>query len=239
MFFDQLHLRYYCWDSLQCACAAFTFFETITARDVTPNAVSESTVSHTELRESFWHHRVTGRRLSEFLSAAYYLCVKAKSPSFSQNSPSLPHNSVSSLFQKQYSRNSILPVSYFVCPEYRRKSGKFLLAPPPQNRRSTSQVKLGVVRILPFSWLPTIRTPPPIIPSDKEGLLWRWCVVGGPLLTKLQKAWRGKKNSTRQDSKTSSVENRPTCHSNAHLESALKGAPEGALGNRGAQGRLP
>ena len=34
-------------------------------------------------------HRVPGRGLSEFLSA-YYLCAKANSPSFSQNSPSLP-----------------------------------------------------------------------------------------------------------------------------------------------------
>ena len=53
-----------------------------------PNTVSESTVSNTEL--------------SEFLSA-YYLCAKANSPSFSQNSPSLPRNSVSSLL-----RNSTL-----------------------------------------------------------------------------------------------------------------------------------
>ena len=44
------------------------------------------------------------------------MCAKASSPSFSQNSPSLPQNSVSlSEFSspKQYSRNSIPPVSYF------------------------------------------------------------------------------------------------------------------------------
>ena len=60
-------------------------------------------------------HRVPRRELSEFLSA-YYLSDKANSPSFSQNSPSLPQNSVRlSEFSspKQYSRNSIPPVSYF------------------------------------------------------------------------------------------------------------------------------
>ena len=34
-----------------------------------PNAVSESTVSNTELSEFFCPHRVAGRELSEFLSA--------------------------------------------------------------------------------------------------------------------------------------------------------------------------
>ena len=61
----------------------------------------------------FGAHWVPGSELSEFLSA-YYLCAKANSPSFSQNSPSLPRNSVRlSEFssQKQYSRNSIPPVS--------------------------------------------------------------------------------------------------------------------------------
>ena len=65
----------------------------------------------------FGPHRVPGRELSEFLSA-YYLCAKANSPSSLQNSPSLPKNSVRlSEFSspKQYSRNSILPVSYFCC----------------------------------------------------------------------------------------------------------------------------
>ena len=64
-----------------------------------PNTFSGSTVSNTELSEFFCPHRVPGRELSEFLSA-YYLCAKA---SFRQNSPSLPQNSVSSLF-----RNSTL-----------------------------------------------------------------------------------------------------------------------------------
>ena len=61
-----------------------------------------------------WPHQVPGRELSEFLSA-YYLWAKANSPSFSQNSPSLPQNSVRlSEFSspKQYSQNSIPPVSY-------------------------------------------------------------------------------------------------------------------------------
>ena len=39
-----------------------------------PNAVSESTVSNTELSEFFGPHRVPGRELSEFLSA-YFVCV--------------------------------------------------------------------------------------------------------------------------------------------------------------------
>ena len=58
---------------------------------------------------------VPGSGLSEFLSA-YCLWVNENSPSFSQNSPSLPQNSVRlSEFSppKQYSRNSIPPVSYF------------------------------------------------------------------------------------------------------------------------------
>ena len=64
------------------------------------NTVSESTVSNTELSELIGPHCVPEREieLSEFLSA-YYLCAKAKSPSMSQNSPSLLENSVSSLFQ--------------------------------------------------------------------------------------------------------------------------------------------
>ena len=49
-----------------------------------------------------------GRELSEFLSA-YYLCAKANSPSFWQNSPSLPQDSVSSRF-----RNSTLETVF--CP---------------------------------------------------------------------------------------------------------------------------
>ena len=53
-----------------------------------PNTVSESTVSNTELGEFSFSQRVPGRELSEFLS-----------PSSLQNSPSLPQNSVSSLFQ--------------------------------------------------------------------------------------------------------------------------------------------
>ena len=54
-----------------------------------PNTVSGSTVSNTELSEFFGAHWVPGSELSELLSA-YYLCAKANSPSFSQNSPSLP-----------------------------------------------------------------------------------------------------------------------------------------------------
>ena len=64
-----------------------------------PSVVSESTASNTELSEFFCRSRKgPGRELSELLSA-YYLCAKANSLSFSQNSPSLPPNSVSSPFQ--------------------------------------------------------------------------------------------------------------------------------------------
>ena len=61
-------------------------------------------MSNTELSGFFCPHRVPGRELSEVLSVDY-LCAKANSPSFRQNLPSLPQNSVrlSSLF-----RNSIL-----------------------------------------------------------------------------------------------------------------------------------
>ena len=58
-----------------------------------------STGSNTELSEFFGPHRVSGRELSDFLSA-YNLCAKESSPSSSQNSPSLPQNSLSSLFPK-------------------------------------------------------------------------------------------------------------------------------------------
>ena len=61
-----------------------------------PNTVLESTVSSAELGEFVGPRRGLGRALSEFLSP-YYLCAKANSRSFSQNSPSLPQNSVSSL----------------------------------------------------------------------------------------------------------------------------------------------
>ena len=73
------------------------------ARFQTPSSVS-----------FFCPHQVLGRELSEFLSA-FYLCTKANSPSLSQNSSSLPRNSVSALFrnstlEKQYSTT----VSYLV-----------------------------------------------------------------------------------------------------------------------------
>ena len=77
-----------------------------------PNTVSGSTVSNTELSEFFEAHWVPESELSAFLSA-YYLCAKANSPSFSQNSPSLPRWAQWVLSRpKQCSRNSILPVSY-------------------------------------------------------------------------------------------------------------------------------
>ena len=59
----------------------------------------ESTVSNTELGEFCGPHRVPGRELSELLSA-YDLRTKSNSPIFLRSSPSLPQNSVSSLFRK-------------------------------------------------------------------------------------------------------------------------------------------
>ena len=73
----------------------------------------KKTVSNNELSEFSCPHRVPGRELSEFLSV-YYMCDKANSLSFSQNSPCLPQNSVRlSEFSPphQHSRNSIPPVS--------------------------------------------------------------------------------------------------------------------------------
>ena len=69
-----------------------------------PKTVSESSEHGFKHRAQwvFWPHRGPGRELSEFLSA-YYLCAKTNSPSFPRKSPSLPQNSVSSLF-----RNSTL-----------------------------------------------------------------------------------------------------------------------------------
>ena len=61
------------------------------------------------------------------------LCAKANSPSFSQNSPSLPQNSVRlSEFSspKQYSRNSIRPVSkiiFFATERLYRSTPKYTL----------------------------------------------------------------------------------------------------------------
>ena len=87
---------------VQIGSAWIPFFTHLFAFGHGPNTVSESTVSNTELSVFFCPHRVPGRGLSEFLSANY-VCEKANSPSFWQNSPSLPQNSVSSLF-----RNSTL-----------------------------------------------------------------------------------------------------------------------------------
>ena len=76
-----------------------------------PNMVSESTVSNIELRECLGAHRVPWRELSEFLSTDY-LCAKANSSRFSQNSPSLPKSSLSSLFQNSALETVFCP---FLC----------------------------------------------------------------------------------------------------------------------------
>ena len=79
-----------------------------------PNTVSESAVSNTELSEFFGAHRVPGRENSVSSSQPFVCVTKRTHRVFSQNSPSLPQNSVRpSEFSspKQYFRNSILPVS--------------------------------------------------------------------------------------------------------------------------------
>ena len=65
--------------------------------------------------EFFAPHRAPVRELSEFLSA-YYLCAKANSPSFSQNSPSLPQNSVGSLFRNSTLETVFRPFTSFADP---------------------------------------------------------------------------------------------------------------------------
>ena len=64
-----------------------------------------------ELSEFLAPRRVLGRELSELLPA-YYLCAKASSPILSRNSLSLSQNPVGLSSLKQYSRNSIPPVSW-------------------------------------------------------------------------------------------------------------------------------
>ena len=67
-----------------------------------PNALSESAVSNAGLSELFRSSPSSGE-LSEFL-AAYCLCAKANSPSFSQNSPILLQNQARSrVYRKQAS----------------------------------------------------------------------------------------------------------------------------------------
>ena len=67
-----------------------------------PNTVLESTVSDTELSELFGPHRVPERELSEFLSA-YYLSVRANSPSFFADFTELATELSDFSLSKQYS----------------------------------------------------------------------------------------------------------------------------------------
>ena len=53
---------------------------------------------------------------------------------------------------------------------------------PTKSTLNIASAKLGVVRILPFFLASdNSHTTPQKIPPDEEGLLWGWCVVGGPL----------------------------------------------------------
>ena len=81
-----------------------------------------------------------------------YLCVKANSPSFSQNSPSLPQNSVRlSEFSppKQYSRNSIPPVSWYSVKDFMTSSDCFVEG-ALQKKNGTSRT--GGSTILKLVW---------------------------------------------------------------------------------------
>ena len=63
-----------------------------------------------------------------------------------------------------------------------KASDREIYAPPPQNRRSTSQVRnWGWCVFTVFLGSNNSHTTPPKIPLDEEGLLWGWCVVGGLL----------------------------------------------------------
>ena len=76
-----------------------------------PNTVSGSTVSNTEITEFFCPHRVPGRELSEFLSAYYFVCKSELTEFLAELTKFAAELSEFSL-PKQYSQNSIPPVSY-------------------------------------------------------------------------------------------------------------------------------
>ena len=62
------------------------------------------------------------------------------------------------------------------------RSDREIHAPPPQNRRSTSRVQnWGRCVFCLFLSFRQFAHHPPKTPLDEEGLLWGWCVVGGPL----------------------------------------------------------
>ena len=63
-----------------------------------------------------------------------------------------------------------------------RTSDREIHAPPPQNRRSASQVQnWGLCVLCLFLGSDNSHTTTPKIPPNEEGLLWGWCVVRGPL----------------------------------------------------------
>ena len=98
-----------------------------------PNTVSESLVSNTELSELFCLRRVPGRELSEFLSAYYFFCDKANSPSFFCRAHRVRLSEFSS--PKQYSRNSIPPVPS-------KKTFLWHFHPPPSKVAIAGEKKL-------------------------------------------------------------------------------------------------
>ena len=92
----------------------------------TPNSVS-----------FFWLTELRGANSVSSSQPIIFLCAKADSPSFSQNSPSLPQNSVSSLF-----RNSTLETVFRPFPILGKKEEKI----HPKIHRTKPNQNLGVLR---------------------------------------------------------------------------------------------
>ena len=88
-----------------------------------PNTVLENTVSNTKLSEFFWPLPSSGER-TQRVPLSLFLCAKANSPSFLQKSPTLPQNSVSSLF-----RNSALETVVLALPREHAAVSLHVLVP--------------------------------------------------------------------------------------------------------------
>ena len=75
-----------------------------------PNTVSESTVSNTEPSEGFWSSQSSGERAQRVPISLLFVCQSQLTNFFAELSEFAAELSNVSL-PKQYSRNSILPVS--------------------------------------------------------------------------------------------------------------------------------
>ena len=143
-----------------------------------PNTVSGSTVSNTDLSEFFWARWVPGSELSEFLSA-YYLCANANSPSFWQNSPSLPQNSVSSLLRNSTLETVFGPIPNLVPTVWQklRESG-FQELLGPEGLRILFETFLRLLGLGPGDSILTIGAP---LGSKK---------IRAPMVPRGPKAWK-------------------------------------------------